>query len=286
MLLAASAVVLSMFAVAPASASVADSAASGPKSVKRKCVTTGTASETFRLKADPSARTLSYRVSVKTRHCLVYTMVSKSVRGKTVSQPEVSSVEEELTVSHSGYLPERNGRAATDLLPGGGSGLVMTTAMVDAVTSFKRDDGKGFLFYTESARGEKPIYYGGTDDAWGALAEPGFSCSRGKCRPVKRSGVTKSSHAISVLDQSRVFLGTIVRVHASGSDVYQSKGSILYWDNGDPCGVEFPQCTSSVKPVTSFKSQRGSMDDWGKNATFLGIPASLRASDRCDCPVG
>jgi hypothetical protein len=282
MLLAASAIVLSLFASGPASADAP--AASGPKSVKRKCVSTGTASETYRLKASPTATAQAYKVSVKAKYCLVYTMVSKSVRGKSVSQPKVSSVEKELTVSHSGFLPERNGRAATELLP---IGPAYSSATIDYTLPFRRDDGQGqgFLFFTEEWWGVDPIHSQRSYRVWDELLESGFSCSKGKCRPLKRSIIVKGSEPISILEEGRVFIRADVEVY-SGAERSQSKGSLLYWDNGDPCGVDFPQCMSSVKPVTSFKSQKGSLGDWEKNGTFLGIPASLRARDRCDCPVG
>ena len=121
---------------------------------------------------------------------------------------------------------------------------------------------------------------GGSDVAWSELVESGFSCSRGKCRPVKKSVVLKSTHALTIPSQSRVFLSASVGVNV-GNDIMRSKHSYLYWDNGDPCGTEFASaCTAAgVKPVTSFKSQRGSLDfyeAWKQNATFVGIPASLR----------
>ena len=276
-LLAASAVVLSLFAVAPASAA---------SSVKQKCVSTGTASETFRLKADSASKTQAYKVSVKAKVCLSYTMVSKSVRGKTISQPEVSAVSEELTVSHSGYLPEKNGKAATDLLPRHWG--VGRETKVESVMAWAPSGGgtPGFLFRQYSEMNEDYVYLaGGEDGAWAQLVEAGFSCSRGKCRPVKKSATVKYTQALTIPSNSRVFLSTEVGVTVDVTKfdeaIGQYKVSTLYWDNGDPCGTEFATACNAagVKPVTSFKSERSSLgyyEAWRANATFVGIPSSLR----------
>lgn len=271
-LLAASTVVLSLFAVAPASAA---------SSVKQKCVSTGTTRGTFFSKDDSASAPWAYNVSVRARVCLSYVMVSKSVRGKTIWQPEVSAASEELTVSHYGYLPEKNGKAATDLLPGGGSSLIHWTALAESLSP-RAGGTPGFVFTRDSNYSANFAFLTGNSDAWGALAEPGFSCSKGKCRPVKKSVVLTRTHALSIASDSRVFLYTDLSVNV-GKDVMRAKRSFLYWDNGDPCGTEFATaCTAAgVKPVTSFKSQRnyGALDHyeaWSQNATFVGIPASLR----------
>jgi hypothetical protein len=258
-----------MFAVAPA-------AASSSGSVKQKCVSPGTASETFRLKADPAALTLSYKISVKTKVCLTYTMVSKSVRGKQISQPEVSALSEELTVSHSGYLPERSGKAAIDLLPGGAG--VGSRTVVESLTPRAVSGGTPGFVFTRFASGDH-VYFGGPGvAAWNQLIESGFSCSRGKCQPVKKSVVFKYTQALNIPSSSRVFLNVNVGVNVGG-DIYRAKQSYLYWDNGDPCGTEFASACTAIKPLTSFKSQRSSLSSqeaWAQTATFVGIPSSLR----------
>jgi hypothetical protein len=277
-LLATSTIVLSMFAVAPAAAS---------SSVKQKCVSPSTASETFRLKASSDSLTQSYKVSVKAKVCLTYTMVSKLVRGKQISQPEVSVISEEMTVSHSGYLPERDGKAAIDLLPRGAG--VGSLTLVESLTPRAVSGGTpGFVFTRYSNYHENFVYLGSpSDTAWGQLIESGFSCSRGKCRPVKKSVVLTYTQALTIPSSSRVFLNVSVGVNV-GRDIYRppvniqrytAKQSYLYWDNGDPCGTEFASACTAIKPLTSFKSQDSSLnhfDAWAQTKTFVGIPSSLR----------
>ncbi len=270
-LLAASTIVLSLLTVAPASAS-----SSG--SVKQKCIGTVIASETFRLKADSASATQSYKISVKTKVCLTYTMVSKLVRGKQISQPEVSAISEETTVSHSGYIPERNGKAAIDLLPRGAG--IGSQTLVDSLTPRAVSGGTpGFVFTRYSNYHEDFLYLAGwAENGWDQLMEPGFSCSRGKCQPVKKSVVFKYTQALNIPSSSRVFLNVSAGV-SIGVDVYRAKQSYLYWDNGDPCGTEFASACTAIKPLTSFKSEKSSFEyyeAWESNATFVGIPSSLR----------
>jgi hypothetical protein len=268
-LLAASTIVLSLLTVAPASASV---------SVKQKCVSPGTASETFRLQADSASAAQSYKISVKTKVCLTYTMVSKLVRGKQISQPEVSAISEEVTVSHSGYIPERNGKAAIDLLPSGAGTGSLT--LVESLTPRAVSGGTpGFVFTRYSNYNYNHVYLGSPSvTAWGQLSESGFSCSRGKCRPVKKSVVLKYTQALNIPSSSRVFLNASVGVNVGG-DIYRAKQSYLYWDNGDPCGTEFASACTAIKPLTFFRSQSSSLnhqDAWAQAKTFVGIPSSLR----------
>ena len=277
-LLAASTIVLSLFAVAPASAVIP---------VKQKCFSTGTASETFRHKAGWQTlfKQQAYKVSVKGKVCLSYTMVSKLVRGKIISQPEVSAVSEELTVSHSGYLPEKDGQVATELLPGGGDGLIGWTALADSLPPRDATVGQaaGHLFTRDSDYSGNFAFFTKNSDAWAALAEPGFSCSRGRCRPVKKSLVLKRTHALSIASDSRVFLHAMAHVIRDGGVWQVTKLTYLYWDNGDPCGTDsksVARCAEEgVKPVTTFKIDNileNHNDAWRSNATFVGIPADLR----------
>jgi hypothetical protein len=205
-------------------------------------------------------------------------MVSKLVRGKQISQPEVSAISEETTVSHSGYIPERNGKAAIDLLPRG-TGIGSQT-LVDSLMPRAMSGGTpGFVFTRYSNYNQDFLYLAGwAENGWDQLIESGFSCSRGKCRPVKKSVVFKYTQALNIPSSSRVFLNVSASVSVGG-DIYRAKQSYLYWDNGDPCGTEFANACTAIKPLTFFKSQNSSLgwqEAWAQTATFVGIPASLR----------
>jgi hypothetical protein len=289
---AASAVVLSLFASGPASADAP--VAVGTKSDKKKCGTVGPLRHTFRLRNDETSPTVLYKVSVKIQHCLVYRMESRIYAGgRTLTQPSVKEVRTKATVSHSGYVPEANGKPNMTLLPGNGD-IVSDYMNVHIVEWSPSRNLFGFYLddpsIVHSGYGQLSV-----KTAWEELQRAGFMCPSGaraldgragsarpgKCRPVKKSVSMVDTVAFPTGGARPVGSGRLYMESYLGlltGDPLQpdrkSDESLLYWDKGFFCDpAPEGRCPAGVRPQNSFKGE--SDPDWSAES-FAGVPRAAR----------
>lgn len=282
LLLTASGLVCALLPFSPASANSDKPALPGSSSLaeKKKCLSTGTAKATFSLKADETSKPLRYTVSAVETVCLFYTVEQISAGGKSQNSPVVRRVEMSSKVSHSGYLPQNGNAAAVNLLPYEGRGLV-SSSLQPFKLDYSNKESKLFSFYDNLNHSG----YGSADSAWDSLLEAGFSCSKGKCRPNKKSATGNAvTHSTSPGDSWFYYgssygrMGVMPNVEINtGAAVmdFQESGGVAYWDFGPACGPE--ACPSGFRAQTSIKTSRGTYKDWyHQSKTFVGLPASLR----------